>query len=123
MKAKTIRRFFSRETEVEIDIHADADHIFSILTNAAEYPKWNSTIISLQGEIALGKKLKLVSTLDPKRTFKLTVRELEAPRRLAWGDPMGKRTYTLTVKSPDTVTFSMHEKIGGPLFPLFAKMI
>jgi uncharacterized protein YndB with AHSA1/START domain len=123
MKAKTTHRFFSRETEVAIDIHSNADAIWSVLTNAADYPKWNSTVVALEGEIALGRKIKLKSTLDPKRTFKLTVKELDAPKRLVWGDAMGKRTYQLTVKDPQTVTFSMHEKIGGPLFPLFAKMI
>jgi hypothetical protein len=36
---------------------------------------------------------------------------------------MGNRIYSLTKNGNDTVLFSMREKIGGPLFPLFAKMI
>jgi hypothetical protein len=36
---------------------------------------------------------------------------------------MGKRVYTLTKNGDGTTTFSMTEKIGGPIFPLFAKMI
>ena len=123
VQAKTIHRFFSRETQVEIDIRAEPDRIWSLLVDAVGYPKWNSTVISIDGEIGLGKKLKLKSTLDPKRTFALTVREFLPPERLVWGDAMGKRTYTLTKKGQDTVTFSMHEKIGGPIFPLFARMI
>ena len=123
MGARTIRKFFSRETEVAVDIRAGADDVWKLLTNAADYPKWNSTIVSIDGEIAPGKKIKLVSTLDPKRTFTLTVRDFEPPTRLVWGDAMGKRTYQVTAGAPGTVTFSMREKIGGPLFPLFARMI
>lgn len=36
---------------------------------------------------------------------------------------MGQRTYTLTKVANDITAFKMVEKIGGPLFPLFAKMI
>lgn len=36
---------------------------------------------------------------------------------------MGKREYVLTPNSNGQTTFAMTEKIGGPLFPLFAKMI
>ena len=84
MPAKTTKKFFSRETEVAIE---------------------------------------LKSILDAKRTFKLKVLELEGPTRLVWGDAMGRRTCLVTRKDPSTVTFSMRERIGGPLFPLFAGMI
>jgi uncharacterized protein YndB with AHSA1/START domain len=123
MNAKTTHRLFSRETEVAIDIKATPENIWSLLTNAAGYPTWNSTVLGIEGEIAAGKTIKLRSTLDPKRTFKLTVREFQPPSRLAWGDAMGKRTYTLTAKGQGVVAFAMHEKIGGPFFPLFARMI
>ena len=51
------------------------------------------------------------------------MKEFKPETRLAWGDAMGTRLYTLDRKANDTVVFFMHEKIGGPLFPLFAKMI
>ena len=123
MPAKTTKKFFSRETEVAIDIHAEPEAVWAVLVNAVDYPKWNSTITSLDGRIALGETIQLKSILDAKRTFKLKVLELEAPMRLVWGDAMGKRTYLVTRKDDSTVTFSMRERIGGPLFPLFAGMI
>lgn len=123
MAAKTTKKMFSRETEVAIDIRARPQDVWSVLTNATEYPRWNTTVVSLDGQIALGERIQLKSVLDPKRTFKLKVLELEAPRRMVWGDAMGKRTYEITEKDSSTVTFSMREKIGGPLFPLFAGMI
>ena len=123
MKATTTRRFFSRETEVSVEIEADADAVWKLLTNARDYPTWNSTVVSMEGEIAQGQTIRLKSTLDPKRTFELAVKKFEPPERLVWGDAMGTRTYRITKSGPRSVTFSMHEKIGGPLFPLFAKMI
>lgn len=122
-KANTIRKIFSRETSVSVDINADPKTIWSLLTNAENYPKWNSTVISIDGRIALGEKIQLKSYLDPKRIFKLTVKEFEQDKRLVWGDAMGKREYKLTANSNGHTNFSMTEKIGGPLFPLFAKMI
>jgi len=121
--AKTTKSFFSRETEVAIDIRAKPEDVWTILVNAADYPKWSSTVTSLEGRIAVGEKIALRSILDEKRTFKLKVLELEAPTRMVWGDAMGKRTYELVKKDASTVTFSMRERIGGPLFPLFAAMI
>lgn len=123
MGAKTTKTFFSRETEVAIDIRAKPEDVWAVLTNAADYPKWSSTIVSLEGRIALGEKIQLKSVLDPKRTFKLKVLELDAPKRMVWGDAMGKRTYLVEAKDASTVTFSMRERIGGLLFPLFAGMI
>lgn len=121
-KAATVKKTFSRATSISIPIQADAPIIWALLTNAADFSRWNSTIVSIEGEIALNKKIKLKSTLDPKRTFKLKVKELEPDRKLVWGDGLGKRTYTLQ-KSGEATLFTMHEKIGGPLFPLFAKQI
>lgn len=118
-KAVTTKKTFSRTTAVEISIHAEVEKVWSILTNAADFPRWNSTITSLEGEIATGEKIRLVSTLAPDRTFKLKIKKMTPNEEMIWGDAMGKRTYTLQ-KSAEGVVFSMSEKIGGPLFPLFA---
>ncbi len=122
-KALTIKKTFSRETAISIDIQADKSIIWALLTNAADYPRWNSTVISIDGAITKGGKIQLKSTLDPKRVFKLTVKEFEADNKLVWGDAMGKRIYTLKSIGNELTNFSMNEKIGGPIFPLFAKMI
>ena len=122
-KAMTIKETFSRETAVSININADPAIIWNLLTNAADYPRWNSTVISLDGEIEQGERIALKSTLDPKRTFKLKVKTFVPQRQLVWGDNKGNRTYTLTPYSTNNVTFNMTEKIGGLLFPLYGKYI
>lgn len=122
-KATTVKETFSRETSVAIDINADAAIVWTLLTNASDFARWNSTVTSLEGEIKLGGKIKLKSILDEKRTFKLKVKELEPEKKLVWGDGQGNRTYTLKPNGSGGITFTMHEKIGGLMFPLYAKYI
>jgi uncharacterized protein YndB with AHSA1/START domain len=101
---------------------ADPAIVWALLTHAAEYPRWNSTVVSIQGEIEAGETILLKSTLNEKRTFKLTVKKFVPEKRLVWGDAMGNRIYSLE-KSGSGTQFSMTERVGGPLFPLFAGMI
>jgi uncharacterized protein YndB with AHSA1/START domain len=122
-KAVTTKKIFSRETSISIDIQADIAKIWGLLINASNYSKWNSTIISIEGKIALGEKINLKSVLDPKRIFKLKVKEFEPEKRLVWGDAMGNRVYILSKNDDESINFSMSEKIGGPIFPLFAGFI
>lgn len=123
MNAKTTKRFFSRETEVAIDIDAAPSAVWALLTDARGYPDWNSTVLGIDGDITEGGRITLRSTLDPKRAFKLRVKTARAPELLVWGDGMGTRTYTIAARGSGGATFTMHEKIGGPMFPLFAGMI
>ena len=121
-KAITIRKVFSRETTVSTNIQADPRIVWALLTHASDYPRWNSTVVAIKGEIRQGGNIELRSTLDEKRTFKLKVKEFEPGKRLVWGDSMGNRVYSIT-KNGTGVIFTMTEKIGGPLFPLFAGYI
>lgn len=121
--ATTISKTFSRETRIATTIDAPPSAVWLLLTNAKDYPAWNSTIVSVDGEIAPGSKIKLVSKLDPSRTFTLKVKEFQAPTKLSWGDALGTRVYTITETNDGRSRFEMTEKIGGPIFPLFASKI
>lgn len=121
--AATTRTTFHRETTVSTTIKADEAIIWALLTNASDYPRWNSTVTSIQGNIALGEKIVLKSTLDAKRSFTLKVKEFQPAKELVWGDGKGQRTYTLQNNGDGTVTFSMTERIGGLMFPMYAKYI
>jgi Polyketide cyclase / dehydrase and lipid transport len=121
--AFTVKKTFSRQTSVTIEIDADPAITWLLLADAPGYPRWNSTIISIEGSILPGAIIKLKATLDPKRTFSLKVKKFQPDSCLVWGDAMGSRTYTLEKSAGGGTLFSMTEKIGGPLFPLFAKMI
>lgn len=122
-KAQTIRKTFSRETSVSTTIQADPSIVWALLTHASDFPRWNSTVTSMKGEIREGGTVELKSILDEKRTFKLKVKEFAPEKRLVWGDAMGSRVYTLARGDGGSTRFSMTEKIGSPLFPLFAGSI
>ena len=87
-KATTTKTTFSRETSVGINIDAPASVVWELLTNVSDMARWNSTIVSLDGNIKVGEKVNLVSTLDESRTFNLEVREVVPEKHLAWGDRM-----------------------------------
>ena len=122
-KATSSKTTFSTECSVAINIKAGPDKIWAIITNAANFPKWNSTVISLDGRIALNEKIVLKSTANPNRTFNLRVSELTPPSKMVWEDGFapvfkGVRIYTLTLKSDGTTDFYMSEKFGGLMFPM-----
>src|SRR5215510_8441908 len=104
-KAVTTKRIFSRETAVSIDIRAPKNIIWALLTNAHDYPRWNSTIISINGTIAKDERIILKAKLDSKREFKLKVREFEVNNRLVWGDALGKRVYSLKTLDDNLTNF------------------
>ena len=110
------------ECAVATDIHAPAEKIWSLLTESKNFPSWNTTVTSLEGDIALGSKLKLRVPIS-ERTFTPRVTELEAPRRMVWSDgfaPMfrGVRTYTLNENPDGTTAFSMREVFSGLMLPM-----
>ena len=121
-KAFTEKKTFSRTTTVSTLVNADQSIIWALLTNAADFSRWNSTVVSIEGDIREGEKIRLKSTLDPDRTFKLKVKEMVPDQRMVWGDGLGRRTYSLTKKAEGTL-FTMTERIGSFMFPLFANKI
>ena len=121
--ASTTRTMFHRVTEVRTVIKASDAVVWALLTNAADYTRWNSGVTSITGRIALDERIVLRSTLDPKRTFTLRVKEFTPNRRLVWGGSQGERVYEITPNVDSTVTFRMSERIGGVMFPLYAGAI
>lgn len=126
--ASTDKKAFSRATSVSITIDADRAIIWSLLTNASDFPRWNSTIISIDGEIKKGKKIKLKATIDSTRTFKIKIKSMNPEEKMVWASGAapffrGVRTFTLTENSNGTTTFSMRERIAGMMLPLAAKSL
>ena len=109
-------------------IDAAPEKVWALLTDSASYRAWNRAVISIEGTIVAGNTLSLVSTANPKRTFKLHVTEMAAPNRMVWSDGMplglfpGERTYL--VQPREGVThFEMTEVYTGLLSGLFTKAI
>ncbi len=110
-------------------IAADPEAIWALLGNAATWQEWNPTIVSIEGTIAEGDTVKLVSTVNPKRAFKLNVTHVDAPREMVWSDGMplglftGERTYQLKPQSDGSTEFFMEEVYSGLMAPLIVKSI
>ena len=113
-------------TRVTID--APAAQVWSILTDLPSWPSWNTTVSSTQGTLALGEKVTVAVTAAPRRSFPVTVAELDEPRRMVWrgGLPLGlftgTRTYTLSHEDGRT-TFAMDEVYSGPLAPMLTRSV
>lgn len=120
--ASTTRTTFSLSTRIAQRIDADAAAIWRLLATAEEIPRWNSTVVSIDGRIALGSTIALVSTLDPSRTFSLKVKEFEPNARLTFGDAMFTRTHSLSGGAGAT-RVEIVERIASPFFPFFARRI
>lgn len=110
-------------------IDAPRETVWRLLTDADGYARWNEAVISLDGPIEHGGTIRLVSVVDPKRTFSLDVTRMDAPATMVWSDGMplglftGERTYTLDERDDGGTTFTMVEEFTGPLAGLMARVI
>ncbi len=114
---------FRMECRVEMDIRAQPERIWNLLTDAATFPRWNSTVTLITGPIVLGRKLVMRVPAAPGRTFRPIVTEFEINRRMVWSDgfaPMftGVRTYILEPAAGGMTRFSMAEVFRGLMLPL-----
>lgn len=111
------------------DIRADPQIIWDLLTDAAAYPSWNPAVLSIEGDIAPGERIRLTSVVNPDRKFKLEVTRLDPPSTMVWADGMplglfkGVRTYRLTPRGEGLTEFSMEEVFSGLLEPMISKSI
>ncbi|MEM6525795.1 MAG: SRPBCC domain-containing protein [Bacteroidota bacterium] len=121
-KAETIEKSFNRKTTISRWVNASPMEVWRVLTEAENYPNWNSNIISIAGNIALDQKIKLRTTLDSSRTFTLKIKEFQPNALLKWCNSKGIRTFVLKEKNGGT-SITMTEKIGGLMYPLYAKYL
>ncbi len=52
------------------------------MTTASDRPQWNSTSVTLEGDIKMGEMIRLISSLVEKRTFRLKIKDLEPSLQL-----------------------------------------
>jgi uncharacterized protein YndB with AHSA1/START domain len=50
---------FAMSCHVEVNIRAKAERIWSLLTDASGFPRWNSTVTAVEGSIREGERLRL----------------------------------------------------------------
>jgi hypothetical protein len=105
-------------------IDAPPEAIWAVLVDAPSYPAWDSGVQRVDGTIAAGEKIKVVSEANPGRAFPVTVSELVPGERMTWtgGMPLGLfrgvRTFRLEPQAGGATRFTMREEYTGPLLPL-----
>ncbi len=110
-------------------ILATPERIWSLLTDAPGYTRWNNTVVSVEGKIAQGESVTVRQKLKSKRAFPVTVAEFVPSRRMVWsgGLPLGlfkgERTFTLAPGANGEVEFSMREEFTGLMAPLIGLSI
>lgn len=123
-RANKTKSAFRMEYSAGINIKAKPDRVWALMTNAADFPRWNSTVKSIEGRIALGQTIKLVAAISPDRVFNLNIIEFIPEKRMVWSDGnamfKGVRTYRLSPKADDSTDFTMSEVYTGLMLPMIA---
>lgn len=98
-------------------IAAPPQVIWEILTRAAAYPQWNTSVLKLTGTVAAQQQIHMVAKVAPERTFDLSVSQFVPNQRMVWEDGnmmfLGVRTFVLTPQPDGTTHFGMEEVYSG----------
>jgi uncharacterized protein YndB with AHSA1/START domain len=123
-RTRRTKTTFRLEYAVAIDIAAPASRIWSLLTTAGDFPRWNTTVQSIEGRIAEGERIAVRVPISD-RVFKLSVRDVVPNEKMVWSDGMapmfkGVRTFSLTPKADGSTRFEMIEVFSGLMLPMIA---
>lgn len=116
----------------EIEIQASDTRVWQLLTDFANFPKWNPFIRQAKGEVKVGAQL--VIHVQPSgangMTFKPVVLKVEPNRELRWLGHLlmpglfdGEHTFTIETLEANRVRFTQREVFTGLLVPLFARSL
>jgi uncharacterized protein YndB with AHSA1/START domain len=86
----------AREYSVALSIGFPPQRVWDLLVDAPGYKTWNASVVSIDGPIDAGRTIKLVSAVNPGRTFALKVTAMDRRHRMVWtgGMPLGLFTGT-----------------------------
>jgi uncharacterized protein YndB with AHSA1/START domain len=81
-----VKRFAAATT-----IRARTETVWALLTDAASYPRWNSTVAKIEGQIAANGTITVYAKSAPGRAFPLKITEFVPMRRMFWTGGMRAR--------------------------------
>ena len=121
-----------KEISTNIVINASVEKVWSVFTNFSEYPKWNPFIVSVEGKVSLGNRMK-VKALSPdsnEMIFNPKIIVYKEPEELQWSGHFlfpglfdGRHIFKIIDNGNGTVTFIQKEVFTGILVPLYSKML
>ncbi|MGZ4184308.1 MAG: SRPBCC family protein [Solirubrobacteraceae bacterium] len=110
--------------EASATIDATPEAVWKILVDGGSYTDWDSGVVALEGDIALGQRLKVTSEANPGRAFPVRVTEVDPTRSMRWSGGMplglfkGERTFTLRPRGDAETEFVVREEYSGPMLGL-----
>jgi hypothetical protein len=106
---------------VALGIGAPAATVWSLLTDATGFHRWNSTVTRVEGQIREGERLR-IHVPGTDRTFTPKVSGVVPSQRMTWTGglfPMfkGVRTFELRPCDDGSTEFVMEERFSGLMVP------
>ena len=121
-RATQSRSLFATVCGVEVTIRASAQRVWSLLTGAEDFSRWNSTVTRIEGRIREGERLR-VHVPGTDRTFTPKVSGVVPNERMTWTGGLapifkGVRIFKLARADDGSTIFTMQERFSGLLLPL-----
>lgn len=119
------RRIFSLLCRVEVSIDSSPGRIWTLLTDAKDFPRWNSTVTTIEGEIRDRQRIR-IHVPGTNRTFTPLISNVVPDARMTWTGGFtpffkGVRTFELTPQSGGSTTFMMQEHFSGIMLPIVGR--
>jgi hypothetical protein len=113
----------SKNIRTEIVINVSKEKVWSILTNFSDYPKWNPFIISIEGELGVGLRLKNTMLNGEKKfVFKPIILTVTPNKYFDWLGSLlfkgifdGHHSFEIEEIAPDQVRLIHGEHFSGLL--------
>jgi hypothetical protein len=127
-RAGTTRSTFRLASAVTISIEAAPSSIWKLLTDLDAQARWNSTVTSIQGKVALGRRVKFKIPQAPRQTFNPKVTAYDEARCMVWRLNrwpllVSERIYRLTPRPDGATDFLLSEAFHGLMLPLIARSL
>jgi hypothetical protein len=124
-KATVTRTIFRLAIAVTKSIDAPNATVWNLLTDLRAQSKWNSTVTSIEGTVALGGHVSFMVPEAPRQMFREKVVAYDEARSMVWRLNrwpllVGERTYRLTPGPHGSTELKIDEVLQGVLLPLIA---
>lgn len=114
--------------QTQINIQATPEKVWNILTNTKAYSSWNPFIESLEGDLAIGKRIKVQIRVPEKSAMVFTpkILEFQPNKKLEWlgnfilpGIFDGQHSFEIIDHKNGSVTFIQNEVFKGILASIY----